>query len=267
MNYKHRLYLNKIFSITPLNYTYYLIKDLISKKRHELRDPDEVMLFHRDNILNYKGTRTIEIGAGQHLAQNIFLKQFLDYQYLTDIRHLLSIKKVNRVLKKYNLDQVKSSKDLERYGIEYIAPFNILNDKYLENKEINFFISTSTFEHIPKKDLELILIKLRSTLLKESYLSLHIDYSDHFSHGDPSIGRNNFLKYSEQEFKKFNTWIIYQNRLRHHHYKELFIKSGFQIIEEHAKNFHELPDKVNYDNLTGNDDDLATTGRWVLKNI
>ena len=111
------------------------------------------------------------------------------------------------------------------------------------------------------------MIKLRKTLLKGSYLSLHIDYSDHLSHRDPNCGRNHFLQFSDEQWNKYNTWIIYQNRLRHDHYKQMFLEAGFQIIEEEAKNFCDLPKRVNTKLLTGNENDLATTGRWVLKNI
>ena len=42
--------------------------------------------------------------------------------------------------------------------------------------------------------------------------------------------------FSDQQWNKYNTWIIYQNRLRHDHYKKMFIETGFEIIEEEAKN-------------------------------
>ena len=68
-----------------------------------------------------------------------------------------------------------------------------------------------------------------------------------------------------KKWKKYNTWIIYQNRLRHEHYKNMFIETGFEIIEEEAKNFSDLPNNVVSKLLTGNESDLATTGRWVIR--
>lgn len=230
-------------------------------------DPEigEAQLFHKRNILKYKGTIALEIGAGQNLLQNIFLQPYLDYQYLIDISHILSIAKVNQVLEKYKLEKIVNSDQLESYNIEYRAPCNLMHEDDLENRGINLFLSSSTFEHIPVEDLKEILKKLKKILIKGSHLSLYIDYSDHLSHGDPYCGRNHFLQYSDKEWKKYNTWIIYQNRLRHDHYKNMFLEVGFEIIEEEAKNFCELPSNVKSELLTGSENDLATTGRWVLK--
>ena len=102
-------------------------------------------------------------------------------------------------------------------------------------------------------------------ILKNSYLSLHIDYSDHLSHGDKNFGRNHFLTFSNEEFEKYNSRLLYQNRLRHEHYKQIFISSGYKIIEEKALNYHKPKFKLNKESLTGNDSDFFTTGRWVLK--
>ena len=98
-------------------------------------------------------------------------------------------------------------------------------------------------------------------------MSLHIDYSDHFSHRNSNYDRNHFLQFSDEEWNKYNTWIIYQNRLRHDHYKNIFLEAGFEIIEEEASNFCDLPKNVKTELLTGSENDLATTGRWVLKNV
>lgn len=225
----------------------------------------EVPLFHKKNILKYKGTIALEMGAGQSLLQNIFLRQYLDYQYLIDIFPMLSISKVNRVLEKYELEKIKNFNQLKPYNIEYRAPCDLIHEEGLENRGINFFLSSSTFEHIPVEDLKEILEKLMKILIEGSYLSLHIDYSDHLSHQDPNCGRNHFLQYSDQQWNKYNTWVIYQNRLRHDHYKKMFIETGFEIIEEEAKNFCDLPKNVDSKLLTGSENDLATTGRWVLK--
>ena len=225
----------------------------------------EVQLFHKRNILKYNGGVALEMGAGQNLLQNIYLQKYLDYQYLVDISHILNISKLNRVLEKYEFDPINDAKQLEAYRIRYKAPYDLLQEDDLENQGINFFLSSSTFEHIPKVDLNAILKKLRRILVSGSHLSLHIDYSDHLSHSDPKCNRNHFLQFSDQEWKKYNTWIIYQNRLRHDHYKDMFLKAGFEIVEEEAKNFCDFPKNVRSELLTGSENDLATTGRWVLK--
>jgi len=264
MDYDKRAYLNRIFSLPILKKAYYPIKNMLINAEDDL-EIGEVQLFHKRNILKYKGNVALEMGAGQNLLQNIFLKEFLDFQYLVDISSILNISKLNRVLDKYDLEKITDLNQLKTHNIEYKAPYNLLVEDDLENKDIDFFLSSSTFEHIPVDDLIEILKKLRKILIKGSHLSLHIDYSDHLSHGDPTRDRNHFLQYSEKEWKRYNTWIVYQNRLRHDHYKNMFLEAGFEILEEEAKNFCDLPASVDSTLLTGNENDLATTGRWVLK--
>ena len=61
------------------------------------------------------------------------------------------------------------------------------------------------------------------TILKPGGLSsLIIDYSDHYSHADKNISPLNYLKYSDKEWKKYNNQYLFQNRLRHQDYKNIF---------------------------------------------
>ena len=163
------------------------------------------------------------------------------------------------------MKKVERLDNLSNYSIFYSAPCDFLKiDKIAKNKP-NFFLSSSTFEHIPINDLNKLLIHLKTILSKEATLSLHIDYSDHFSHNDSTIRRNNFLRFSNMEWKKYNTRILYQNRLRHEHYKKLFLSNGYIIAEDQYLNYDEPPSVVNKELLSGNDSDFFTTGRWVLK--
>jgi hypothetical protein len=115
-------------------------------------------------------------------------------------------------------EKVTKVKDLEKVGIYYHAPCDVLTVETLKN--IDLFLSTSTLEHIPEKDIKPIMLHIKGMLRTGGRLSLHIDYSDHFSHNDPSIGRNNFLQFSDKEWQYYNTKVCYQNRLRHMHYKK-----------------------------------------------
>ena len=260
MNYQLKNFLYRVFSLPILNPIYYKIIHLIKKPYLEI---DEVMLFHERNIKKYNATVALEIGAGQSLYQNIYLSKFLKYQYLYDIERMASLRYINFSLKKEKLNKIKNINELKSYNIEYNAPFDILNVKSVN--DVNFFLSSSTFEHIPKNDLIKILIHIKKIIFKNSYLSLHIDYSDHLSHRDKNFGRNHFLTFSNEEFKKYNSKLLYQNRLRHEHYKQLFISNGYKIIEEKGMNYHKPKCKLNKELLTGNDSDFFTTGRWVLR--
>ena len=69
-------------------------------------------------------------------------------------------------------------------------------------------------------------------------MSMKIDYTDHYSHTDKSIGPYNFLSFGEGAWKLLNPRNHYQNRLRHIDYIKIFIAAGFQVIEEH----YEIPE-------------------------
>ena len=70
-----------------------------------------------------------------------------------------------------------------------------------------------------------------SRFLNASGLSIHIvDYSDHYARVD-SLSRFNFLTYSENEWKKYNSKFQYVNHLRHSECLVLLEKSGFKILE------------------------------------
>ena len=69
-------------------------------------------------------------------------------------------------------------------------------------------------------------------LRKGGLISVTVDYSDHWSHSDPSITEYNFLRYSEDEWHRYNPSLHYQNRLRHSDYYKMLQNAGFQIIKE-----------------------------------
>ena len=101
-------------------------------------------------------------------------------------------------------------------------------------------------------------------------MSALIDYRDNFSYGDPHISIYNFLKYSDQEWARWNPRLSYQNRLRHSDYFKLFDAVGFTILEasssldgpEAAAALKELPlaDKFRSYTLS----DLAIARGWYI---
>ena len=67
---------------------------------------------------------------------------------------------------------------------------------------MDYHISTTVFEHIPRADIARIL-KEAKRILKKGGVAIHfIDLSDHFQHQDKSITRINFLRYSDEEWDK-----------------------------------------------------------------
>jgi hypothetical protein len=63
-------------------------------------------------------------------------------------------------------------------------------------------------------------------------LSSWIDYKDHYSYFDRTIGPFNFLRYSERSWPRYSPTLHHQNRLRHSDFVRLFAEAGFVIVEE-----------------------------------
>jgi hypothetical protein len=60
-----------------------------------------------------------------------------------------------------------------------------------------------------------------------------VDNSDHWQHGDRSISRVNFLRFSDSVFRwTYLNGLNYQNRLRHSEYVQMLRRAGFEILRD-----------------------------------
>ncbi len=66
----------------------------------------------------------------------------------------------------------------------------------------------------------------------DSFMSHVIDYSDHYAHGNAAMSPYNFLRYSEQAWRRYNPDGHFQNRWRHADYRRLFEELGFRVVHE-----------------------------------
>lgn len=99
------------------------------------------------------------------------------------------------------MDLINSLKDMpEKFmseaNIQYLAPADAA-DTNLPDASVDYHISTTVFEHIPRQDIERILKEAKRILKKDGTAIHFIDLSDHFSHQDISISSINFLKFSD----------------------------------------------------------------------
>ena len=218
---------------------YFLQKYITKRSRINslLYSPDWGM--HKDTLIKYKTKDIVfEFGAGKSLVQNLYLSNFVKKQFIVDLYPMLDFelvdyerKKLLETIKLRSRVKIKNPKDLEHYGIYYIAPYDATKI-HLSDMSIDACISTNTLEHIPKFDIILIFAELYRKLKDEGIVSLIIDYSDHYAHTDNNISLLNFLKYSQHQWKRYNHKIHLQNRLRHYEYIAIFEKIGFRTIKE-----------------------------------
>lgn len=118
-------------------------------------------------------------------------------------------------------------------NIEYIAPVDARRLP-LDSESIDLHISFTVLEHIPPEVLKGIFGEGKRILRKDGLFVHRIDYSDHFSHSDPSISAINFLKFSEEQWARIaGNRFMYMNRLRADDFEELFQEMKLRILSNH----------------------------------
>jgi len=130
------------------------------------------------------------------------------------------------------IDRLKEMPEafLSEANIIYIAPGDAGNTD-LSNFSVDYHISTTVFEHIPRPDIIRILDEAKRILKRDGVAIHFIDLSDHFQHQDSSIIKINFLQFSEQEWMSIaGNEFAYCNRLRISDYASLFEELNFKII-------------------------------------
>lgn len=178
----------------------------------------------------------LEIGAGRDLAVAVALR-LMGVRQVTciDVSHLarpeLIASAAAHMAKRLGVrvPTIRTWHDVEAFGISYLAP-TTLERAALQPLSIDCFFSVDTLEHIPPDDLRSVLKAARRTL-KSDGLGIHfIDYGDHYARGDDGLSRFNFLTYTQQAWRPFNSPFQYVNRLRHSDFLGLLAECGMKLI-------------------------------------
>jgi hypothetical protein len=187
-----------------------------------------------------------EFGAGWDLFHNMILYCFgVERQLLVDLTPHMHPELVNDVIANLQRNPPHGALRLPRhrltdrplddlqdqYGITYLAPADARSVP-LESATVTMAGTTNTLEHIPFADLAAIIRELRRLCAGNARVAMQVDYSDHYSHSDRNITPYNFLRYSDIEWRRYNTTSHYQNRRRHSDYRALFLANGFRIEKE-----------------------------------
>jgi hypothetical protein len=194
---------------------------------------------HKKYLKKYGATKTLfEFGAGKNLAQNLYLSDLVEKQIVVDLNPMIDLALVeivrHQISKLVDLKsdiKIETLQKLGAYGIEYRAPYDAAKIDFNE-KSIDACVSTNTLEHIPEESILSIFLRLYKTLKDDGIVSAKIDYSDHYAHTDKTISLLNYLKFDQNEWKKYNHNCHFQNRLRHYDYVKIFKRCGFVVIEE-----------------------------------
>lgn len=225
---------------------------------------------HGEHLRASGAESVIEFGAGKSLAQNLFLSKSIGKQTLVDIFPMLDLSEVNSAASQIGellgspFPTIASTEELrDKLNIDYKAPF-YFDERSFPDDSFDACISTNTLEHIPLSEIVIIFKALKKKLKDGGIVSAVIDYSDHYSHTDSSITGLNFLRYSDEEFDKFNHKCHFQNRLRHRDYETVFKDLGFTLLKSIHDFPVELPDELS-DEFDKDEPSLkATRGIFLL---
>ena len=275
INWKIKSSLFKFLSFFKLNKTLFFIQKKITKRSNfYYKKPVFYWEYHYKSLRENNSKTLIEFGAGKSLAQNIFLSYKFNQnleQTLIDITKMFDLDlfnqanyQISNLLEINKLPNVRSTADLKKYyNINYLAPMS-LDQVNKKNLKFDACISSTTIEHLSMQDLEENFKLLKKIVIKGGIISAAIDYSDHFSHTDVNIGNLNFLQFSEKEWAKHNTPMLFQNRLRHQDYRKFFISQGYKLFEIKG-DYGKYPKKISEQFDTTNKETSMLWGYFLLK--
>ncbi len=193
--------------------------------------------------------RFYEFGGGWDLIVALtFYSMGVNRQVVVDLRRLLrpslvamTAARLNRLAQESNgirplsaLAEPQKMQPLidtlkEKYGIEYVAPFDARESGW-EPASVDYITASKVLCHIPEPELRLIMLECRRLLRDDGLAAFVIDYRDQYSYSDSTIGPYNYLQFSDEEWTRFNPPLHYQNRMRHSDYLRVFEQTGFEPI-------------------------------------
>lgn len=262
----------RVLSFLPPGALYFAQRNITRRSRVKISEIHRGWEFHAESIQKSGARTLLEFGAGKTLAQNLYLSQFVDQQTVVDLFPMLELPMLNQAVHQLRalgvpLDarEITSFSMLQDiHNIRYVAPYDMTATDFSDNS-FDICVSTNTLEHIPKTSIEGIFAELHRVIAKDGEVSAMVDYSDHYAHSDKSITRLHYLQYSEAAYKMHNHANHYQNRLRHDHYRQIFMAAGFKVLEDNPTDTCD-PATLSFceDLLSGHESDYATSGFWRL---
>jgi SAM-dependent methyltransferase len=254
-NWKYKAALQRVFSAAPqghrLNFLFQRAIGGLPVSDRSLDAAVELACHHIEKVSKYGQVKTcdarfFEFGAGWDLHMPLALAALgAGSQQVVDIRPLLRPKLVTNIARR--LTQLEApgpdwapvwpvpNEDLDallrRARIDYRAPCDARSTGLREDS-IDYVTSTNTLEHIPPDEIVAILREVHRILKPSGLASFQVDYNDHYSYFDTTIGPYNYLQFDDRGWHRYNSALHFQNRLRHDDYLRLFRDAGFVLLDE-----------------------------------
>ena len=248
MNWKFKALIFKTLSVIPFgSKLHYQLQRHVQKTWPRSDETINVLCEHAKKTLEifskYSTTPVenaifLEIGGGRDLVVPVALRMLgVKHLVSVDVERLANLDLVNHSAKVLadilgcERPHFDSWEALREYGVEYRAPFFL--DKDRSELRYDVFMSNEVLEHIPKAQLENIISSASDFMTSEGLYIHAVDYSDHYAR-DCGVSRYNFLQYSVEKWKKYNSKTQFVNRLRHAETVGIFLESGLEVLEENV---------------------------------
>lgn len=115
---------------------------------------------------------------------------------------------------------------MQLLGVRYEAPADATRLS-IPDGSIDYHASFTVLEHVPPPVLERMFAEGRRVLAPDGLFVHFVDFSDHFSHADPSITAVNFLRFADEEWLRLaGNRYAYHNRLRVDEFAALLARAG-----------------------------------------
>jgi SAM-dependent methyltransferase len=113
--------------------------------------------------------------------------------------------------------------------ITYCAPADASHSG-LSDQSVDIVFSNSVLEHVTADALPVIMQETRR-ILRPTGVAVHcVACNDHYAHFDRSISYVNYLRFSAEEWRRWNNSFQYQNRLRAPDFLRVAANNGFDVI-------------------------------------
>ncbi|MDC0164234.1 hypothetical protein OAI51_00665 [Candidatus Pelagibacter bacterium] len=275
IHWKIKSLLYRLLNFFKLYKALFFIQKKITKRSNiDLKEIAFYWQYHLKYLKENNSKTILEIGAGKSLAQNIFLSYSFNQkieQTLIDVSRMIDLDlfnkandQISKLLGVNKLPFAKSIDDLKKnYNLNYLAPMSL--DQIIKNKlQFDACISSTTLEHLSEDDLRKTFLLLKKIIKKEGIISAAIDYSDHYSHTDKNIDNLNFLRFTNDEWNKHNTPMLFQNRLRHQDYRKFFKLNKYKIYEIKGE-LGKCPQNISKEFDISNKETFILWGHFLLK--
>jgi SAM-dependent methyltransferase len=157
-------------------------------------------------------------------------EEVIDKELALDVARSARVHKLLQVIAKArSFDEIYIAFDF-RYVVD---PNGSL--KELQSEAFSAIFSYNVFEHIHRSILPEFIQDLHRLLKPGGYSIQSINLGDHLSYYDASVSPKNYLRYSDQVWRRFfENDVQYINRVQRPEWLELFRKAGLELVEEIA---------------------------------